>query len=61
MGLGIMPKTFDQTAAKLDLRVLHGHFAGLRDQIAATVQAMPSHNLFIDKQVAAPPVPGVAV
>jgi hypothetical protein len=61
MGLGITPKSFDPAAAKLDLRVVHGHFAELRDQIAATVKAMPSHNRFIESQVAAPPIPGMAV
>ena len=61
MGLGIMPKSFDQAASKLDLRVVHGHFASLRDAIADMVQSMPTHNRFIDEQVAAPPVPGMAV
>ena len=56
MGLGVMPAAYDPAADKLDLRILHGHFAGLRDQIAATVQAMPSHNRFIETMAAAPPV-----
>jgi len=43
LGLGVMPQKYDPLVDHLDLRQLHGHFAGLRDAIARTVQAMPAH------------------
>ena len=61
LGLGIIPKRFDRMAELIDLREIHGHFAGLRDAIVAEVKRMPTHADFIAQHVAAPPVPGLAV
>jgi tryptophan halogenase len=54
MGLGVMPKRYDPLADSLDLRQLHGHFAGLRDLIGQHVARMPAHGAYIASQVAAP-------
>ncbi|MFP5391858.1 MAG: tryptophan halogenase family protein [Gammaproteobacteria bacterium] len=61
MGLGVMPERYDPLADQLDIRELHGHFAGLRDAIATLVARMPTQSQFIAAHVAAEPVPGLAV
>ncbi len=61
LGLGIVPQRYDPLVDLMDMRQLHGHFAGLRDAIADTVQRMPEHAAFIAERVAAAPVPGLAV
>jgi hypothetical protein len=61
MGLGMQPKRYDPVVDAIDLRELHGHFAGLRDMIAAAVARMPEQGDFIARTCAAPPVPGLAV
>jgi tryptophan halogenase len=43
MGLGLNPKRYDPFVDQIDLRALHGHFAGLRDMIAQAVARMPGH------------------
>ena len=61
MGLGMQPKGYDPAIDAMDLRAVHGHFAGLRDMINATVARMPDQGDFIARTCAAPPVPGLAV
>jgi flavin-dependent dehydrogenase len=56
MGLGVTPKRYDPTVDHLDLRQLHGHFAGVRDAIAQAAGRMPSHSEYITRHVAAPPM-----
>ena len=51
MGLGVVPKRYDPLADGDDLRQVHGHFAGLRDMIAAAVAKMPDHDTFVRTQV----------
>ena len=61
MGLGMQPKRYDAAVDKMDIREVHGHFAGLRDMINAAVARMPEQGEFIAKNCPAPPVPGLAV
>ncbi|KQQ45770.1 tryptophan halogenase [Duganella sp. Leaf126] len=53
VGLGVMPKRHDPLADRVDLRVVHGHFAQLRDMIAQAVARMPSHGAYVTQQAAA--------
>jgi len=50
IGLGVVPRRYDPFADAVDMRQLHGHFAGLRDLIAATVAKMPDHGAFLAAQ-----------
>ena len=50
MGLGVVPKRYAPLADMADIRQVHGHFAGLRDMMAAAVGKMPSHGAFVDGQ-----------
>jgi tryptophan halogenase len=47
MGLGVVPKRYDPFADGVDIRQVHGHFAGLRDMIAAAVARMPDHGAYL--------------
>jgi len=60
MGLGLNPKRYDPFIDQIDLRALHGHFAGLRDTIAQAVARMPDQGAWIARQVAATPPKGMA-
>jgi tryptophan halogenase len=60
LGLGVVPKRYDAFADQVDLRQLHGHFAGLRDLIAQAVARTPDHGAYIDSQVKAPLPAGMA-
>jgi len=51
-GLGVLPKRYDPLADHVDIRQVHGHFAGLRDMIAAAVARMPEHGAFVATQAA---------
>ncbi|NVM79133.1 tryptophan halogenase [Duganella sp. SG902] len=53
MGLGVMPKRYDPLADRVDMRVVHGHFASLRDMIAQTTARMPDHGAYVAGQAAA--------
>lgn len=53
MGLGVVPQRYDPFADDVDLRQLHGHFAGLRDLIAQTVARMPDHGAWLDAHASA--------
>ena len=48
-GLGVDPKRYDPFVDTVDMRELHGHFAGLRDLIAQTVARMPAHGAYLEK------------
>jgi tryptophan halogenase len=48
-GLGVEPKRYDPFVDNVDMRELHGHFAGLRDLIVQTVARMPAHGAYLDK------------
>jgi tryptophan halogenase len=48
-GLGVEPKRYDPFVDTVDMRELHGHFAGLRDLIVQTVARMPAHGAYLDK------------
>ena len=61
MGLGVVPKTYDPFVDALNLDQLNTHFARLRQAIAGTVNAMPTHTDYIARHVKAEPVPGLAV
>jgi tryptophan halogenase len=52
MGLGVVPKRYDPLADRVDVRVVHGHFAGLRDMIAQAVARMPAHGAYVADQAA---------
>ena len=52
MGLGVAPKRYDPLADRVDIRVVHGHFAALRDLIAQAVTRMPDHGAYIADQAA---------
>lgn len=54
MGLGVVPKRYDPLASKIDLRVVHGHFAELRDVIAQAVMRMPEHGSYVASHISAP-------
>jgi tryptophan halogenase len=56
MGLGVVPKRYDPLVDLIDIRKLHGHFAGLRDAIAKEVARMPSHSDYLAKNVPAAPM-----
>jgi flavin-dependent dehydrogenase len=49
MGLGVEPKRYDPFADEVDIRQLHGHFAGLRDLIAQAAAKMPDHAAFLER------------
>lgn len=51
MGLGVVPKRYDPFVDALDIRQVHGHFAGVRDMIARAVERMPAHGDFIAAQL----------
>jgi tryptophan halogenase len=53
MGLGVVPERYDPFADDIDMRQLHGHFAGLRDLIAQTVAKMPGHGDYLTKNAKA--------
>lgn len=55
LGLGAVPKRYDAFVDQIDIRQLHGHFAGLRDMIAQAVARTPDHGTYIASQVAARP------
>jgi tryptophan halogenase len=60
MGLGVTPQRHDPLADKVDVRVVHGHFAELREMIARAVARMPAHRAYLDGQApaaSAAPVP----
>jgi len=48
-GLGVEPKRYDPFVDNVDMRELHGHFAGLRDLIVQTVARMPAHGAYLEK------------
>jgi tryptophan halogenase len=54
LGLGVVPERYDPFADDVDLRQLHGHFAGLRDLIAKTVAQMQGHAAYLDRNARAP-------
>jgi len=60
MGLGVTPKRHDPMADRIDMRVVHGHFAELRDLIAKAVARMPDHGAFVAKQAAGAPARAAA-
>ena len=47
MGLGVTPKRYDPLADRVDIRVVHGHFAELRDMIAQAVARLPGHGQYV--------------
>jgi tryptophan halogenase len=47
MGLGVVPKRYDPFVDQVDIRQVHGHFAGLRDMIAQVVGRMPDHGAYV--------------
>jgi tryptophan halogenase len=53
MGLGVEPKRYDPFADEVDIRQLHGHFAGLRDLIAQAAAKMPDHAAFLERNAKA--------
>lgn len=57
MGLGVVPKRYDPLADRVDLRAVHGHFAGLRDMIAQAVARMPAHGDWVARQAGQPTSP----
>jgi 2-polyprenyl-6-methoxyphenol hydroxylase-like FAD-dependent oxidoreductase len=59
MGLGVVPKRYDPFVDHVDLRQLHGHFAGLRDAVSKAVARMPDQGEYIASHVAAA-MPGLA-
>jgi tryptophan halogenase len=52
-GLGAVPKRYDPFVEEVDLRQVHGHFAGLRDVIAQTAARMPDHGAWLAKHAPA--------
>jgi len=52
-GLNAVPRRYDPFADGVDMRQLHGHFAGLRDLIAQTVAKMPAHGAYLEKNAKA--------
>jgi tryptophan halogenase len=48
VGLGAMPACYDPYVDDVDIRELHGHFAGLRDLIAQTVGRMPTQEAYLE-------------
>jgi len=49
-GLGVQPKRYDPFADTVDIRQVHGHFAGLRDMIAQAAARMPAHGAYVKAQ-----------
>ncbi|MDB5748319.1 MAG: Tryptophan halogenase [Massilia sp.] len=47
MGLGVVPKRYDPFVDQMDIRAVHGHFAGLRDLVRQVVGRMPEHGAYI--------------
>jgi tryptophan halogenase len=60
VGLGVEPKRYDPFVDDVDMRQLHGHFAGLRDLIAQTVAKMPGHGAYLEKNAKGAPLGKVA-
>jgi flavin-dependent dehydrogenase len=54
VGLGATPKRYDPTVDDLDLRHIHGHFAGLRDMLAQAAARVPDHGAYLAGLAAAP-------
>lgn len=54
MGLGVVPKRYDPFVNAVDIRQVHGHFAGVRDMIAQAVNRMPDHGAYIAGQLSKP-------
>jgi tryptophan halogenase len=50
MGLGVVPKRYDPFVDAVDIREVHGHFAGVRDMIAQAVARLPEHGAYVDAQ-----------
>jgi tryptophan halogenase len=55
MGLGATPKRYDPRADLVDIRQVHGHFAGLRDMIGQAVARMPDHGTYVAGQALTSP------
>ena len=53
MGLGAVPKRYDPFVDAVDIREVHGHFAGVRDMIAQAVELMPTHDAYVAGQLRA--------
>jgi tryptophan halogenase len=53
VGLGVEPKRYDPFVDDVDMRQLHGHFAGLRDLMAQAVAKMPGHGAYLEKNAKA--------
>jgi tryptophan halogenase len=51
MGLGVVPKRYDPFVDLVDMRMVHGHFAELRDMIAQGVARMPAHGEWIASRI----------
>jgi flavin-dependent dehydrogenase len=49
-GLGVQPKRYDPFADAVDIRQVHGHFAGLREVIAQAAARMPAHGAYLKPQ-----------
>jgi tryptophan halogenase len=52
-GLGVVPKRYDPFVDDVDLRQLHGHFAGLRDMVNQTAARVPDHGAWLAKHALA--------
>ncbi|QJE02094.1 tryptophan 7-halogenase [Massilia forsythiae] len=52
MGLGITPRRYDPLADRVDIRQVHGHFAGVRDLVAQAAARMPEHRAYVEGTVA---------
>jgi tryptophan halogenase len=61
MGLGVMPKTYDPFVDMPNVQQLHAYFWNLREAIAQMVKRAPDHAEYIKRNVAADPVPGMAM
>jgi len=59
LGLGVVPKRYDPFIDLLDVRQLHGHFAGLRDMIAQLAARAPDHGAYLAAQAAGAKTPRV--
>ena len=53
LGQGIVPETWDPLVDTIDPRAVVRKMAGLRDIIARTAEAMPTHEAFIARYCAA--------
>ena len=47
MGLGVVPKRYDPFVDAVDIRQVHGHFAGVRDMMAQAAARMPDHAAYV--------------